>query len=62
MAITIPPVLVDYVIFYAALVVLRPPGLFFPDGRPRNWGTGPEDTAIPAWFVALAATLRFTSS
>lgn len=61
MAITIPPLVVDYVIIYTALVALRPPGLFHPNGCPRAWGAGPEDAVVPAWLLALVLSLRWAA-
>jgi hypothetical protein len=45
----------DYFLVYLLLIALQPPGLFFPDGRPREFGLEKDQTVLPAWLLAVAA-------
>lgn len=57
----VPQLVIDYLIVYASLAALRPVGLFRPDGSPRAWGTGPEDTPIPPWLLAVIIAIRLAA-
>lgn len=62
MRISIPPIVVDYVLIYTTILAMRPVGLFLPNGEPRRWGTGPEETPIPPWLLAAAITIRLSAT
>lgn len=52
----------DYIAIYILLVAMRPPGMFAPNGCPRSFGTGDDETLLPAWLVALALALRLNQA
>lgn len=43
------------VIAGAALYAVRPSMFFHDDGKPRSWGSGKGQSAIPYWSIPLAA-------
>ena len=49
---------VDYILIYALLVALQPPGMFTPEGAPRCFGSDPGQTLLPAWMLALGCALK----